>query len=292
MKKYLVWCGLLGVLLFGLVGVAAAQTDSSIDPKATEYYNAGSTQFGDGKYADAIESLTLAIQLQPDYVDAYSLRGLAHYLQAEFTDALSDFERSLELNPNDIYAHLLRGQSLRQTGDSEKALTDYQFILDNKDILPANLLVSTYFQRSLALTDLERYEEAISDLTHVIEMGDANVNAYYYRATDYLNIGNYERAIDDYTESIKLDDTHALAFVNRAFAYRHASRYDDALADLDTALKLEPNNIVAYFLRGKIYGLLGDYPRMLEAYQGYVRYAGDNANPMVVALLERHDMLP
>ena len=65
-------------LLFLTFNIAFSQYDvSKINKKAIESYNKGLEKAQDGKYDDAIESLTEAINRDSKYIDAYlSLAGV------------------------------------------------------------------------------------------------------------------------------------------------------------------------------------------------------------------------
>lgn len=50
---------------------------------------------------DAIEAVDAALAVDPDNVEALSLRGLANLKSGRYADALNDIERAVELDPND-----------------------------------------------------------------------------------------------------------------------------------------------------------------------------------------------
>ena len=53
-----------------------------------------------GDFSDAIEDYTKAIELDPDYADAYNNRGYAYYLLEQYGKALNDYDKAIELDPN------------------------------------------------------------------------------------------------------------------------------------------------------------------------------------------------
>jgi tetratricopeptide (TPR) repeat protein len=57
-----------------------------------------------GKTDEAIEALSKTVELQPDYVEAHYLLGVAFEKQGNAQQALAAFQRSLQLNPNNIDA--------------------------------------------------------------------------------------------------------------------------------------------------------------------------------------------
>ncbi|MGD9497990.1 MAG: tetratricopeptide repeat protein [Armatimonadota bacterium] len=63
-----------------------------------EVFNAlGRVHYLAGRYQDAIDTLTQALEHYPNYVESYFYRGLAHHARKEYDQALKDFEKALEI---------------------------------------------------------------------------------------------------------------------------------------------------------------------------------------------------
>jgi tetratricopeptide (TPR) repeat protein len=60
--------------------------------EASVHYNAK-------RYQDAIAACDHALEANPDYAWAYSLKGLSYYGLKEYTKALENYDRALELDP-------------------------------------------------------------------------------------------------------------------------------------------------------------------------------------------------
>ena len=80
---------------------------------AKEYFRSGVKAGQRGQYSEAIEDFTKAIELNPDYAEAYYFRGL--YLLQPRRDynhaikAIKDFTKAIELNPDDAETYHFRG---------------------------------------------------------------------------------------------------------------------------------------------------------------------------------------
>jgi tetratricopeptide (TPR) repeat protein len=61
------------------------------------------------EYDRAIVDYTTAIQLKPDYAEAYNDRGFAYYLKGNAERAIADYTRAIELRPNYPKAYNSRG---------------------------------------------------------------------------------------------------------------------------------------------------------------------------------------
>ena len=76
-----------------------------------------------GKYPDAVEDYTRALELQPD-ADIYQHRGWAHFFSDAWKLALRDFSKAIELDPQAGDAYTGRGLAYVMLGDYRKASAD------------------------------------------------------------------------------------------------------------------------------------------------------------------------
>ncbi len=94
--------------------------------EARSCYEAGAGYINQRLYDRAIEELTRAIELDPDYAEAYCDRGIALYMKGEHEDALGDFEKALEKDPTFGKAHFHRAILLDQAGMTSQAIDAYE----------------------------------------------------------------------------------------------------------------------------------------------------------------------
>lgn len=87
-----------------------------------------------------------------------------------------------------------------------------------------------------------RYDEAIEELSMVIQLKDDYPNAFYNRAELYFEKEQFPQAIKDYSRAIELVDNDARYFNGRAHARFMLNSADEAIADYTQAATLENNN--------------------------------------------------
>jgi tetratricopeptide (TPR) repeat protein len=95
-----------------------------------------------------------------------------------------------------------------------------------------------YLQRGLAYNHLEKYDKAIDDFTHVIELDPDNVDAYNFRGTMYFRLGEYEKALADYNQAMKIDPEYALLYFNRGYVKAELENIESAIADFEKGASL------------------------------------------------------
>ena len=126
--------------------------------RATIYYTQGSQYLERGQHDQAITSFTNAIELNPEYAEAYNNRGVAHLDKNQYDQAISDCTKAIEINPKYAMA---------------------------------------YNNRGLAYVGKGLYDKAISDCTKAIELNPKHAMAYNNRALACYSKGEYDKAWED-----------------------------------------------------------------------------------------------
>jgi tetratricopeptide (TPR) repeat protein len=127
----------------------------------------------------AIQTLSKAIQLNPESSHAYFVRAGAYERLREFKKSLSDYDRAIAIDPRSMQAHNNRG-----------VLKSEQF----NDLVGAR----------------DDYTEAIGINP------ESSFEAHYNRALLDEKLDNVEGAMFDYTEAINANPQYAYAYNNRA----------------------------------------------------------------------------
>lgn len=240
-------------------------------------FEQGKTAHRQNDLTAAIYHYTLAIEENPQLMDAWYNRGIAHYQAEDFYKARLDFGHILAFQPNDLEAreHLAnaefydglyaaaiqnydkilqikptaslyanRGLAKSMMGNEQAALVDFQMALEyegNNPVYPAQI-GDRYFA-------MEQYKQAVNyyDISIDLKVSDAKV--FNNRANAKTYLGEYQSAVYDFNNAILLD-YQGQFFANRSFAQLYLGKYELAEADGREATKLEENNHRAYYSMG------------------------------------------
>ena len=259
----------------GDYGQAITYYDQAIelDPDyADAYFYQGLAYSNLGDHKQAIADYTKAIELDPNYAKAYNNRGVAYYYQGDYEQAIADYSKAIELDPDYAEAYNNRGVAHRKLGNYEQGIADY-----NKAIELDPNYVEAYASRGYAYYGLSDYEQAIADYTNAIELDPHYVEAYTSRGYAYYGLSDYEQAIADYTNAIELDPHYVEAYTSRGYAYYGLSDYEQAIADYTNAIELDPSYAKAYNNRGFAYYYQGDYEQAIADYSKAIELDPDYA---------------
>jgi tetratricopeptide (TPR) repeat protein len=248
--------------------------------KATKHFEKGSSYFDADKYDKAIQEFSAAIELNPNYDDAYTQRGASFWLMDDNATALLDLNHAVGLNPESFMAYFWRASVHELDGAYEDALYDAKKAigLDKKSVNAYNLMGNSY-------TGLGDYANAVASYSQAIVLDANSSSSYLGRGRAYYNKEEYDKAVNDLDRAVKLDPQNEGCFYWRGMAYFSKDDFNRALQDFDKAVKLNPNDPYNYNMRGNAYynqGIMdkaaGDYQAALNLSPGDETFAQNLAN--------------
>jgi TolB-like protein/Tfp pilus assembly protein PilF len=193
----------------------------------------------------AIEYLTRAIQMDPDY-------ALAH---AELAECISAPCYYGVVDPNVAYPKA-RKAALR-------ALQIDPHLAEGHEALA---------------TILKNYDWNWSDAEREYRCAIAfNPNyamAHYHYSYLLAELGRFEEAIREATEALSREPMSALLNAALAFVLLHARMYDQCIKQALTALEVDPNMTLNYMSLGMAYEQQGKYAEAIEAHEKHVALGG------------------
>ena len=125
----------------------------------------GNAKYYLGKYEDAIEGYSEAIELSPKIANAYNNRGNAKSALGDYKEAIKDYNKELELNPQFAGAYYNRGNAKSALGDYKEAIKDF-----DKAIALNPKYADAYHNRGVAKEELEDTAGAKEDLAKAKEL--------------------------------------------------------------------------------------------------------------------------
>lgn len=228
------------------------------------------------KYSEAMATLEAAIKADPKLPDAYLLRGRIRFDHLkQFEQAKSDFSKALELDPQyyDAYkAKALLELSLKQYSEAAADMTKAVAInaKDHHD----------YGLRGVMYQKLRLHEKALQDFDLALQADPSDWKLRSLRATSLTGLKRYSEAIAEYTRVLPFDKTlNTLGF--RSLTYYRAGKYSEALADATAMLKKEPNNWAAYQTLGHVASAKKDHKQALQYYDKSLKLKPKEGNTLV-----------
>ena len=157
------------------------------------------------KSEEAIEkSLSIANIAEGHQKDLSSLAwfniGYLHLVQDSAGKALPAYDKAINLRPNYADAYYNRGVAKSVLNQHKEASIDYN---QSRHLKPS--YANAYTGRGGSKLALGQYDAATSDLNTALRMNPKNVNAYRNRGVLKTILHKYEEAIFHYDEAIRLE---------------------------------------------------------------------------------------
>ncbi len=243
-----------------------------------------------GYHLEAITCWDKALNLRPDYYQAWGNRGIVLGKMGQTQASIASYDKVLSVKPDDHLAWYYRGNILDEDGRYDEAIASYDQAL---------LIKPEYYQawnnRGIALRDLGKYQEAIVSYDTAVFLQPNLHQAWFNRGVALQTLGQYEEAIISYDKALSIQSDLHEAWYKRGNALFNVERYNETIASYDKALAIKPDLHEAWFNRGNALGNLGKYVLAIASYDKALAIKPDkneawNNRGLALMYLERYDL--
>ena len=244
------------------------EKENSLD--ASQYIAIATMQFSLGRYSEAVNSCSLALEQEScDKASALYLRAQCYYMLEDYDKAQSDCEGCCEEGGDELEAKLLGAMCCENRGDTRGALDFYldmidaglqdqslyeravscAYTLDDYESMAsvsASALEKLELEESsvldfkkwlgIAQLELENYADAEKNLSAYLAADDSLKELFYLRGLCRLSIEDYKGAEEDFTEAMSQEDIQDESQYNRAICRLQLEDSKGAAADFEEIL--------------------------------------------------------
>ena len=228
-----------------------------------------------------------AIVMAPQIYELYQRRGAVSCRDSKWAAAVKDYDKMLTMRPDDKRPHKQRGMVHMQLKKYNFAILDYSAFLQQSDTVDMQVL----YDRALCYKEIKYYDNAIKDLSQVLQKQKKDLEAYYERAycyymngdaekskidldsvlltnSDYpkahnlrgvvlMDEGNFQGAIYHFNQALDQRPSYKEACFNKYLAFKGMEQYENALLCMEELIDLDRKNGLYYFHRGYVKKQLG-----------------------------------
>ena len=156
------------------------------------FINLGNIYSRKGNYEQAFPDFNKAIEMEPDYAEAYRERGITYVNNGDLDQAISDLNKAIELFPDFAEAFHDRANVYSGKGDDDNAIFDLnQAIIIDPDYAEA------FHDRGKVYSHKGEIDNAIADYNKAIEIDPYFSECYQSRAEAYFSKGEYDKSWKD-----------------------------------------------------------------------------------------------
>jgi tetratricopeptide (TPR) repeat protein len=231
---------------------------SNSSASAFDWLKYGNQLWRLGRFKEAVVALDRAIQLKPNFHQAFFVKGLALSSQDRFSEAIAAFDSATRLEPRFYEAWRMKAQMLEQIKQYPQALAAIDKAIQ---IQPNDSLLHSL--RGDLLFGSKQYAPAIAAYTQALSFKPAYYT-YMQRGRSQFSGGDYQAAFRDYGKAIELQPNDYFSYIGRGTMNSALGKASAALADLNQAITFMP--------------AASPYKSLLYMSRGLVQFSGGDLN--------------
>ena len=222
------------ITLTGTVLVACATSD---EKKKTAYEN-GQAYYEKAEYNASILEFKNAIQIDPEFADAYFMLGMVKYKQENYKEAYTNFTRVSKLEPDhfennlQLAKMLLLGKKIDSAGERLDAALKTNPQHPEASQLKAGILVAQ-----------KKYPAAIEMLERLIEQGTHSPDVYSLLAAALFTEKEMDRAEETIKAGIEVNPDVISLPTALAGLYINSDRNEEAVKTLQKTISKHPEDV-------------------------------------------------
>ena len=256
----------------------------------------GRLYYAKGNIDAAEENLKLAIEHDPNLIQAFKTLGIIYKNRSEYNNSINSFKELLDIEENNYFAISMLGENYDLLGNLDDAIIFYkraaELISDDKlkSIILSNL-GNVYKKKGLYNESLENHLKCLSIDPNNHSFNN-NIGTTYVsllkETTGKLKVKNYLQAKNYFIKAIELKEDYFLAYSNLIsliISHNILNDLDEAIDIYDRAILQDLVNDELYMRRADIYVIQGLFDDARDLYNKAL-----NINPLSNAFVKLLDL--
>ena len=272
-QPYRVWLLAVALAFFPLQLIFCQQI-----PKAEKHYRLGLDLEKAGKYHEAAEEFSQAIQINPEFTEAYFHLGLSNLQDGDAEGAIRALMQLTQLEPDNNQARIALAQIYYGLGSYNDALALY---IRAQQLSPEDPEIS--FNIGLISFEQKAYSQATQALQHAILLDPRIMKAHKLLASVYEAQNDLPNAYGQLREAVEIAPQDPDPPLDLGTLCLKEGKLAEAEKQFLRALSLQKNFVPARMGLAKTYRLMGRLPESLEQLSAVLQEAPQDPS----ALLER-----
>jgi len=185
--------------------------------------------------------------------DELNNRAVKLGLKNLYAEAVELLRKAIEIDPNSVIIRRNLGIALFNLKDFDEAIKLLKQVREKEVAVDAK----TQGFLGEALFAVGEYEESLSAFQKALEIEPDNAIALYNYGSVLQELKHYQQALKNYDKAVALQPDLAKAFNNRGMTYFLLGNYQKAVADLQKAFALDASIVEVHNNLGVVFSQLG-----------------------------------
>ncbi len=233
---------------------------SNSDPNNPYVYYYLGTVKESSQISDALNFFQKAIQLKPDFAEAYIKIGAICERIGEQEKAIESYKNALKTR-SFPEAHYSLGLIYERIGKIENAIESYKNYISTKP----DYAHRGYSRLSILYRTSGRFKEAMDSAQKVLEKFPDDIDANYTYSLSAEKLGDIEKAVDGYLKLMKINPKRASEYYSYAVsALTKAGRFQRIVEISKEFTRSYPTNSTGFLNLGTAYLRLEDFQNAVD----------------------------
>lgn len=213
-----------------------------------------------GQLNHAVQMFQSAVNLKPDYAEAYKNLGITFKDLNLLDDAVKSFKKSIEFDSNNAVLHFYLANIFEELDQFENSISHHQ----------RAIVINPNFSESFnnlgnVLTKNKRLNDAIENYQYAIEINPNFPEAYNNLGNAYKDLGKLQIAIKSYKKALEINQNFAEALYNLGVVQQKLRLLEDSIVSFNNAIKINPRFAEAHNSLGSSLNSLGCHVDAMES---------------------------
>ncbi|MFL2508092.1 MAG: tetratricopeptide repeat protein [Candidatus Pseudothioglobus sp.] len=213
-----------------------------------------------GQLNHAVQMFQSAVNLKPDYTEAYKNLGITFKDLSLLDDAVKSFEKAIEFDSNNAVLHFYLANIFEELDQFENSISHHQ------RAIKINPKFSESFNNlGNVLTKNKLLNDAIENYQYAIEINPNFPEAYNNLGNAYKDLGKLQIAIKSYKKALEINQNFSEALYNLGVVQQKLRLLEDSIVSFNNAIKINPRFAEAHNSLGSSLNSLGYHIEAMES---------------------------
>ena len=195
-----------------------------------------------GEFEQSIENFSKAIEINPNYAEAFYNLGVAQKKAGKLDDAIYSYQKAIAIDPNNANALNNLGNLL-----THKGLASQSIRYLNKALTLNATFAEAYNNLGLAKMELNKLNESINSFLVAIECKPHYESPYINLGRVYRELDEIDNEINCYKKLLKIKPNASKILVQLGRAYRNCGKNKLAIDCFESSVNFNPQSFSAYY---------------------------------------------
>jgi tetratricopeptide (TPR) repeat protein len=264
-----------------------ASTDGDSEITLAQHFQQAVALHQQGRLDEAQSSYEQILAFQNQHADAWHMVGLIAQQRGNPALCVQLIGKAIDINASKHDMFFNRAIALEQLQRFEEAALSYEIAIFLKPDY-----AQAHNNRAVVLQALGRYEDAVRSCDAAIAAEPKMAQAYTNRGNALKELDLPQEAMVSYDQAIAIRPQDAMGYNNRGLLWMEQGQVCAALEDFEKAVSLRPDYAAAHVNCGNACKDLLQFDQALQSYQSALDLDPENADAQVNAsmlLLQRGD---